>query len=106
MQDMYINKAEKALEKISYRNERVMIFEVFNICSSNQIISSTAKKLVHTSEVFHGQTELDSHADTTVEDCNCTILHHKERSCDVAPFSDRYEPMKDVDNVSANTGFT
>ena len=47
-----------------------------------------------------------SHADTTVAGRNCTVLHHTERPCDVAPFSDTYEPMKDVDIVSAATGFT
>ena len=36
----------------------------------------------------------------------CTILHHKERSCDVAPFSDTCDSMKDVDIVSESTGFT
>ena len=58
-----------------------------------------------TSDTFHGWGELDSHVATTVVGRNCTILHHTERSFDVAPFSDTYIPMKDVDIVLAATGF-
>ena len=60
----------------------------------------------HKSEAFHGQAELDSHTDTTVAGRNCTVLNHIEISCDVAPFSDTYETMKDVDIVLAAIGFT
>ena len=49
---------------------------------------------------------MESHADTTVTGQNCTILYHTDRSCDVAPFSDTYEPRKNVDIVSAAIGFT
>ena len=76
------------------------------ICSSNHIISSKSRKPDHTSKEFHGWAELDTDADTTFAGRNCTILHHTERSRDVAPFSDTYEPMKDVDILSSATGFT
>ena len=49
---------------------------------------------------------MDSHTDTTLEDRNCTILHHTEMSYDVTPFSDTNETMKDVDIVLEATGFT
>ena len=86
-------------------NDRQIRF-IAPIRSSNRSISSTSRKLDHTSEVFYGQAELDSHTDTTVPGRNCNILHQTEISCDVAPFSDTYEPIKDVDIVSADTGFT
>ena len=76
------------------------------IRSYNQSISSTDRKPYHTSKAFHGQVELDSHADTTVAGRNCTVLNQTERSCDMAPFSYTYQPMKNVDNVLADTGFT
>ena len=54
----------------------------------------------------HGRSELDSHANTTVAGKNCVILRYTDRSCDVAPFSDKYTPMKDVTIVLAATGYT
>ena len=49
---------------------------------------------------------MDSHADTTVAGKNCVILCYTDRSCDVAPLSDKYTPMKDVRIVLAATGYT
>ena len=46
------------------------------------------------------------HADTTVAGRNCTVVHYTERSCDVAPFSDTYEPMKNISIITTATGFT
>ena len=55
---------------------------------------------------YSGRTELDSHADTTVAGRNCTVMHYTESSCDVAPFSDTYEPMKNIPIITAAMGFT
>ena len=49
---------------------------------------------------------MDIHANTTVAVRNYNVLHHTEISCDVAPFPETCEPMKDVDIVSEATGFT
>ena len=57
-------------------------------------------------EPFHRRFELDSYADTTVADNNCAIIKYTDLSFDVAPFSDKYTPMKDTPIVSAATGFT
>ena len=57
-------------------------------------------------EPFHGRCELDNHADTTVAGKKCKIIKYTDRSCDVAPFSEKYTPMKDIPIVSAATGFT
>ena len=56
-------------------------------------------------ETFHGRCELDSHADTTVSGKNCAIIKYTDQSCDVAPLSEKYTPMKDIPIVSAATGF-
>ena len=34
------------------------------------------------------------------------IIKYTDQSCDVAPFSEKYTPMKDIPIVSAATGFT
>ena len=70
---------------------------------------SQTQRVVNTNKedtLFHGRRELDSHADTTVAGKNCVILRYTYCSCDVAPFSDKYTPMKDVPIVSAATGYT
>ena len=60
----------------------------------------------HAEKAFYGQTELNSHVDTTVAGQKCVPILQTERSCDVAPFSDTYKPMKDVSIISAATRFT
>ena len=57
-------------------------------------------------EPFQVRCEIDSHAETTVADKNCEIIKYTDRSCDVAPFSEKYSPMKDILIVSVATGFT
>ena len=90
-------------------NAHVQTSQVVRIApvrSGSRRISSARRAQVKTGETFHGRSELDSHADTTVAGRNCVQIHNTERSCDVAPFSDTYEPMKDVAIVTAATGFT
>ena len=40
--------------------------------------------------------ELDSHADTIVLGSNCVILHHTGKVCEVSPYSDDYEAIKNI----------
>ena len=49
---------------------------------------------------------MDSHADTFVAGRNCTVMHYTERVCDVMPYSDSYEPRKDVPIATVATGYT
>ena len=79
---------------------------IAQIKTSNHRTVSQATTTQENKEPFTGRAELDSHADTTVAGRNCTILHHTERSCDVAPFSDTYKPMKNIPIVTAATGYT
>ena len=84
------------------KNDRQIQF-IAPIRSSNRSILSTTIKSYHASKSLHGRAELDSRADTTVAGRNCTVLHHTEISCDMAPFSYTYDTMKDVDIVFSAT---
>ena len=78
-----------------------------DIQSLERKISSTKRNIIKiVGEPFHGRCTLDSHADTTVAGKNCTIIKYTDRSCDVAPFSEKYTHMKDILIVSTATGFT
>ena len=57
-------------------------------------------------DIWHGCTELDSHADTVVAGRNTLVLSYTDRVCEVSPYLDEYEPMKNVPIVSAATGCT
>ena len=74
--------------------------------SGNRRISLAHREKVLTREKFYGRTEPDIHADTTVSGRNCVPIWHTERSCDVAPFSDTHEPIKDFAIIYAATRFT
>ena len=43
---------------------------------------------------------------TTLAGKNCAIIKYTDRSCDVAPFLEKYTPIKDIPIVSAAAGFT
>ena len=78
-----------------------------DIQTSERKISSTKRTISKiVGEPFHRRCELDSHANTTVAGNNCAIINNTYRSCDVAPFLEKYTPMKDIPIVSAATGFT
>jgi hypothetical protein len=56
-----------------------------------------AKSNTHSDSLLkHSKAELDSHANTTIAGLTCRVLEYTEKSCDVHPFSDDYEPMKQV----------
>jgi Reverse transcriptase (RNA-dependent DNA polymerase) len=54
----------------------------------------------------YGRMELDSHADTIVLGSNAIILRYTSRECDVAPYSDSYEPIRNVPIVTGATAIT
>ena len=47
--------------------------------------------------------ELDSHADTIVLGSNCVVLHHTGKVCEVSPYLDNYEAIKNVPVVCSAT---
>ena len=71
-----------------------------NISQTQRVVSANKK-----GTPFHGRSDLDSCADTTVARKNCVILCYTDCRCDVAPLSDKYMPMKDVPILSAATGY-
>jgi hypothetical protein len=50
--------------------------------------------------------ELDSHADTIVLGSNAIILNYTTRECDVSPYADSYEPIRNVPIVTGATAIT
>ena len=50
--------------------------------------------------------EADTHADTCVAGKNCVPLNYTDRTCDVLPYSDVYQPVSNVPIVTAATGYT
>ena len=68
----------------------------------------TTRKLsrVRTNVIVHNHMELDSHADTAVLGRNCTILNYTGRECDVSPYTDSYEAIKNVPIVTGATAWT
>ena len=75
-----------------YTYEKPRLRQRAPIQTSNRrdVIHST--RIQDQGDLYSGRTDLDSHVDTTVTGRNCTVMHYTERSCDVAPFSDTYEP--------------
>jgi hypothetical protein len=61
---------------------------------------------VRTDVIVHNHMELDSHADTAVLGRNCTILNYTGRECDVSPYTDSYEAIKNVPIVTGATAWT
>jgi hypothetical protein len=54
----------------------------------------------------YGRMELDSHADTIVLGSNAIVMHYTTRECDVSPYSDAYDPIKNVPIVTGATAMT
>jgi hypothetical protein len=54
-------------------------------------------------ESIEGTIEMDSHADTCVLGRNFVVLSYTGRVCDVYPYSETYEAIKDVPIVTAAT---
>jgi hypothetical protein len=55
--------------------------------------------------IVYSQMEMDSHADTIVCGSNCTIIHFTGKECDVSPYTEEYEPIKQVPIVQAATAY-
>ena len=52
------------------------------------------------------RSESDSHADTCVSGANFAICEFDGMTCEVSPYTDSYESMKDVPIVGAATAWT
>ena len=92
--------------KIGLYHEEAM--KISHIISHNRKINLMRKvKTVHkrNTTTVYGKCELDSHADTTVVGNNCIISHYTGKQCDVSPYRDDYESIRDVPIVTAATAW-
>ena len=72
-------------------------------CSINK---KDRRKRNDNSHVTYGRMEIDSHADTIVLGSNAIIIHYTSRECDVSPYADTYEPIRNVPIVTGATAVT
>ena len=79
-----------------------------NITSNRRTssINKTSRTTNDGSIATYGRMELDSHADTIVLGRNAIILQYTSRECDVSPYSDAYEPIRNVPIVTGATAVT
>ena len=54
----------------------------------------------------HGRVEMDSHADTTVLGLNCMVLAYTGKECEVSPYADEYDAIRNVPIVTGATVWT
>jgi hypothetical protein len=75
--------------------------------SQRYVGSSGPSRLIasNQSQNREGKAELDSHADTTVAGSTCRVIEFTEKSCDVFPFSESYEPLTQVPIAKVGTAF-
>ena len=80
--------------------------------TTNRRVASMRKKPMSSrmnndsSRPTYGRMEFDSHADTIVLGNNAIILQYTSRECDVSPYSDSYEPIRNVPIVQGPTSIT
>ena len=66
----------------------------------------TSRRIGATNTVNHGRIELDIHAETIVFGQSFIFLPDTGRECDVSPYTDEYEAIKNVPIVSAATSWS
>ena len=73
--------------------------------STHRRIIASYKAKMQPNTTVYGACELDSHADTIVAGKNCIILSYTGKECDVSPYRDDYESIKNVPIVTAATAW-
>jgi hypothetical protein len=56
-------------------------------------------------QIIKGQTELDSHADTSCAGATARVIEYTRKTCDVSPFSKEYDAMLNIPIVKAATAY-
>ena len=78
---------------------------ISTLTSKHRRTIASSKAKVHQNTTVYGACELDSHADTIVAGKNCVILSYTGQECDVSPYRDDYESIKNVPIVNAATAW-
>ena len=65
----------------------------------------TSRRIGATNTIKHGRIELDNHADTIIFGQSFILLSKTGRECDVSPYTDEYETIKNVSIVLAATAW-
>ena len=98
------------------------MFHVYKFCKSifrgrpsrniHRIVSGVRNKsrwesLPHThQQSVHGRVEMDSHADTTALGSNCVVLAYTGKECEVSPYADKYDALRNIPIVMGATVWT
>ena len=90
---------------ISHPRQATQIRYISRICSSARRASVSASSSALPVSSYHGRCELDTHADTIVAGKNCVVLHYTGKVCDVEPYRDDYESMKNIAIASVATAW-
>ena len=78
-----------------------------NSANRHRAISAVGSKIVFDSEAgTTARCEMDSHADTCVAGPNFVVDEYTGENCDVTPYSNEYQPIKDVPIMNASTAHT
>ncbi len=66
-------------------------------------VNKNLRKRHDHSHATYGRMELDSRADTIVLGSNAIIMHYTTRECDVSPYADSYDPIRNVPIITGAT---
>ena len=86
--------------------------KICDFTTSRQIIAKekangpTSRRIGATNTIKQSRIELDTHAKTIVFGQSFILLSETGRECDVSPYTDEYEAIKNVPIVLAATAWT
>ena len=94
-----------------FNHPRQAINSIWEIKTTSRRLAKVSRHPVNEQKtnqnmVHYGRIELDSHADTIVCGKNCIVLEFTGRECDVSPYTDAYDSIKNVPIVQAATAWT
>ena len=76
-----------------------------HVLSVRQQTSSRSVANVRRDSSIHSHMELDFHADTIILGKNCVVLAFTGRECDVSPYTESFDAIKNVPIVSGATAW-
>jgi hypothetical protein len=102
---------EKAAKGMTFSSNTFSHSVVVSVNKTSQrrtsSVNKNPRKRHDHSHATYGRMELDSHADTIVVlGSNAIIMHYTTRECDVSPYADSYDPIRNVPIVTSATAVT